>query len=272
MRATCSSAYQSLPMPTRRTSIDGSPTSRRSIRTDGRQSLAQPKSSPDHAQIDASAVASVGEGGLSIEQRTGRIRFEPLTDDHPLLGTLVAPDEKFGAHDAASGQHALRPRSEDAVVDKPVYVRVRNTVEGGSLFWRADRRRGAEPLLGDRGARLVHAGAGGLETPPSRSSSGTAPTSSTSRSRPVAADLVFGSTNAIVGRDAEDSARAHSLGRRGNVDRERPAGQGATFASPALFAVANRTSTSTRTRCTSPRPPRLRVPEVLRDSASAVCA
>ena len=87
--------------------------------------------------IDAAALASAGEQGLTIERAPDGIRFEALTDDHPLLGTLVAPDDKFRAHNAALWTHGLLvhvPR--DVVVDKPLYVRVTNAVEGGSLFWR----------------------------------------------------------------------------------------------------------------------------------------
>ena len=40
-------------------------------------------------EIDASGVAFVGETGITIENAPAGIRFEHLTDDHPLLGTLV---------------------------------------------------------------------------------------------------------------------------------------------------------------------------------------
>ncbi|HEX6131419.1 MAG TPA: Fe-S cluster assembly protein SufD, partial [Actinomycetota bacterium] len=46
-------------------------------------------------------------------------------------------DEKFAAHNAALWKHGLLvhvPRG--VVVEKPLYVRVANAVEGGSLFWR----------------------------------------------------------------------------------------------------------------------------------------
>ena len=65
------------------------------------------------------------------------IRFEALTDDHPLLGTLVGADEKFSAHNAALWQHGLLVHVPAGVeLDQPLYLRVANTVEGGSLFWR----------------------------------------------------------------------------------------------------------------------------------------
>ena len=65
------------------------------------------------------------------------IRFEPLTDDHELLYSLVGWEEKFAAHNAAMWKHGLLvhvPRG--VVLEKPLYVRIANAVEGGSLFWR----------------------------------------------------------------------------------------------------------------------------------------
>jgi Fe-S cluster assembly protein SufD len=87
--------------------------------------------------VDAAGVAYAGEAGLEIEKAPAGIRFEPLTDDHPLLHSLVGWDEKFAAHNAALWQHGLLvhvPR--DVVLEQPLYVRIANTVEGGSLFWR----------------------------------------------------------------------------------------------------------------------------------------
>ena len=63
--------------------------------------------------------------------------FELLTDDHPLLGTLVGHTEKFAAHNAAMWEHGLLVHvPKGVVVDKPIYVRIANAVDGGSLFWR----------------------------------------------------------------------------------------------------------------------------------------
>jgi Fe-S cluster assembly protein SufD len=87
--------------------------------------------------VDAAGVAYAGEAGLEIENAPAGIRFERLTDDHPLLHSLVGWDEKFAAHNAALWQHGLLvhvPR--DVVLEQPLYVRIANTVEGGSLFWR----------------------------------------------------------------------------------------------------------------------------------------
>ncbi|RDI75594.1 sufD: FeS assembly protein SufD [Gaiella occulta] len=87
--------------------------------------------------IDAAGVAAVTEGGVTIEHAPDGIRFELLADDHPLLGTLVGHDEKFAAHNAAMWQHGLLVHvPSGVVVEKPLFVRIANTVEGGSLFWR----------------------------------------------------------------------------------------------------------------------------------------
>ena len=88
-------------------------------------------------EIDASGIAFVGETGITIENAPEGIRFELLTDDHPLLGTLVGHTEKFAAHNAAMWAHGLLVHvPKGVVVDKPIYVRIANAVEGGSLFWR----------------------------------------------------------------------------------------------------------------------------------------
>ena len=88
-------------------------------------------------EIDASGVVSVGEGGITIEHAPDGIRLELLTDDHPLLGSLVGYSEKFAAHNAAMWKHGLLVHvPSGVVVEKPIYVRITNAVEGGSLFWR----------------------------------------------------------------------------------------------------------------------------------------
>ena len=68
---------------------------------------------------------------------TPALRFEPLTDDHPLLGWLVQPDDKLRAHNAAVWQNGLLVHvAEGVVVEKPLYLRVASSAPGGSLFWR----------------------------------------------------------------------------------------------------------------------------------------
>ena len=88
-------------------------------------------------EIDASGVASVGENGITIERAPEGVRFELLTDTHPLLGTLVGHSEKFAAHNAAMWEHGLLVHvPKGIVVEKPIFIRVANAIEGGSLFWR----------------------------------------------------------------------------------------------------------------------------------------
>ena len=88
-------------------------------------------------ELDASGVAFVGESGITIESAPEGIRFELLGEDHPLLGTLVGHDEKFAAHNAAMWTHGLLVHvPKGVVVEKPLYIRIANAVEGGSLFWR----------------------------------------------------------------------------------------------------------------------------------------
>jgi len=92
---------------------------------------------PSLLDLDVAGVAHVGESGIEIERIPDGIRFEPLPEDHELLYSLVGWDEKFAAHNAAMWKHGLLvhvPRG--VVVEKPLYVRIANGVEGGSLFWR----------------------------------------------------------------------------------------------------------------------------------------
>ena len=58
-------------------------------------------------ELDVAGVAHLGEAGVTIERAPDGIRFEALTDDHPLLGTLVGTDDKFSAHNAALWEHGL---------------------------------------------------------------------------------------------------------------------------------------------------------------------
>ncbi|HET9461809.1 MAG TPA: Fe-S cluster assembly protein SufD [Gaiellaceae bacterium] len=94
-------------------------------------------SAPSLLELDASGLAYVREAGIEFASAPEGIRFEPLPEDHELLYSLVGWDEKFAAHNAALWQHGLLvhvPRG--VVLDKPLYVRIANSVEGGSLFWR----------------------------------------------------------------------------------------------------------------------------------------
>jgi Fe-S cluster assembly protein SufD len=87
-------------------------------------------------EIDVAALATVSEGGIEIERAPEGVTFEPLSD-HELLGTLVGADNKFTAHNAAAWKHGLLVRVPRGVeLDKPLYVRLANSVDHGSLFWR----------------------------------------------------------------------------------------------------------------------------------------
>ena len=87
--------------------------------------------------IDAAAVASVGEGGIEIGAVPEGVTFEPLTDDADRLGTLVDAEDKFTAHNAALWKHGLLVRVAKGVeLEKPLYVRVASTADGASVFWR----------------------------------------------------------------------------------------------------------------------------------------
>jgi Fe-S cluster assembly protein SufD len=87
--------------------------------------------------LDVAALASVTEDGIEIERGApDGVTFEPLRD-HELLGTLVGAEEKFAAHNAALWEHGLLVVvSKGVVLDKPLYVRIANSREGGALFWR----------------------------------------------------------------------------------------------------------------------------------------
>ena len=87
--------------------------------------------------LDVAAIATVSEGGIEIERAPEGVIFEPLDEAHPRLHELVGYDEKFAAHNAAMWKHGVLvvvPRG--VVLEKPLYVRIANTVEHGSLFFR----------------------------------------------------------------------------------------------------------------------------------------
>jgi Fe-S cluster assembly protein SufD len=88
-------------------------------------------------ELDVAGLATITEHGVEIERAPDGITFAPLTEDHERLYSLVGWDEKFAAHNAAVWEHGLLVVVPQGVVlDKPLYVRVTNSTEGGSLFWR----------------------------------------------------------------------------------------------------------------------------------------
>jgi Fe-S cluster assembly protein SufD len=88
-------------------------------------------------ELDVAGLAFVGEGGIEIERAPDGVTFAPLGEDHERLHELVGWDEKFAAHNAAEWKHGLLVHVPKGVVlEQPLYVRIANSAEGGSLFWR----------------------------------------------------------------------------------------------------------------------------------------
>jgi Fe-S cluster assembly protein SufD len=86
--------------------------------------------------IDVSGMAHVSEDGIEIQRAPDGVTFEPLAE-HERLGTLVGPDDKFTAHNAARWRHGLLVRVPKGVeLEQPLYVRIANSSQDGSLFWR----------------------------------------------------------------------------------------------------------------------------------------
>ncbi len=137
-RAELLERYQALPLPTtkdehwRFTDLAGFDPD--AWTANGAVGIAAP---PSLLDVEVAGVAHVGESGIEIESAPEGVRFEPLTHEHEHLYSLVGSDEKFAAHNAAMWEHGLLvhvPRG--VVLERPLYVRVANSVEGGSLFWR----------------------------------------------------------------------------------------------------------------------------------------
>ena len=136
-RAELLERYRALPLPTkadehwRFTDLQGFDPD--AYATNGSTAVAV---APTMLEIEADGIAHVFEGGVEIERAPDGITFAPL-EDHPLLGSLVGTDEKFAAHNAALWKHGLLvhvPRG--VVLERPLYVRIVNSVAAGSLFWR----------------------------------------------------------------------------------------------------------------------------------------
>jgi Fe-S cluster assembly protein SufD len=88
-------------------------------------------------ELDAAGIASVDGSGIEIHVAApDGVTFAPL-ETHELLGELVGAGDKLTAHNAAMWRNGLLvhvPRG--MVLEKPLYVRVASTGEGGALFWR----------------------------------------------------------------------------------------------------------------------------------------
>src|SRR6059058_1661419 len=100
----------------------------------GQTRAAAPKGMLD---LDVAGLATITESSVEIERAPEGITFAPLTEEHERLYSLVGWDEKFAAHNAAVWEHGLLVVVPKGVeLDKPLYVRVTNSTEGGSLLWR----------------------------------------------------------------------------------------------------------------------------------------
>ena len=137
-RAEALERYRALPLPTTRDEhwrfTDLAGFDPEAWVSDGASGIAAP---PTMLELDVSGAANVGEGGLEVVSAPESVRFEALPEDHELLYSLVGWDEKFAAHNAARWRNGLLVLVPEGVeLEKPLYVRVANAVEGGSLFWR----------------------------------------------------------------------------------------------------------------------------------------
>jgi Fe-S cluster assembly protein SufD len=87
--------------------------------------------------MELSALVTVTEAGVQVERAADGLRVEQLTDEHPLLGTLVGAEEKLAAHNAAQWRNGLLVVVPKGVVlEHPMYVRVVSSAERGASFWR----------------------------------------------------------------------------------------------------------------------------------------
>ncbi|MGH3007109.1 MAG: Fe-S cluster assembly protein SufD [Gaiellaceae bacterium] len=86
--------------------------------------------------IDAAAIAEVTESGVEVRRAPDGVTFEPL-GEHERLGELVGVEDKLTAHNAAAWKHGLLVRVPAGVeIEKPLYVRVGSSKDGGALLWR----------------------------------------------------------------------------------------------------------------------------------------
>ncbi len=139
MRADLLERYRSLPLPTTRdehwrfTDLAGFDPEAWSATTPAAASTP----ADAFVDLDAAGVAMLDESGVTIVSAPEGVRFEALTDAEPLLGSLVGPDDKLRAHNAAVWEHGLLVHVGAGIeLERPLFLRVTNTVDGGSLLWR----------------------------------------------------------------------------------------------------------------------------------------
>jgi Fe-S cluster assembly protein SufD len=115
----------------------------------GRVSDTRPGPAATMLELDVAGVATITEDGVEIQRAPDGITFAPLPEEQEKLYSLVGWNEKFAAHNAAVWEHGLLVHVPQGVeLEKPLYVRVSNSVEGGSLFWRL-------LVIADAGARFT---------------------------------------------------------------------------------------------------------------------
>ena len=155
----CSSAIALCRCRRSRRSTGGSPISRGSTRTRG------PGTAPAGASHHGGAPCSRSMPPRSRRRvkethdrgRPGRCSVR-ASHRGPPAGRLTraAGRQVPRSQRGALGARTARRTHPGVVVEEPLYVRVVNTIEGGSLFWRLldERGGGAEQLQRDRGAFL----------------------------------------------------------------------------------------------------------------------
>jgi Fe-S cluster assembly protein SufD len=88
-------------------------------------------------EIDVAGTALVTESGIEIASAPEGVTFAPLDEAHERLYDLVGWNEKFAAHNAALWRHGLLVHVPTGVeLERPLYVRIANGADNGSLFWR----------------------------------------------------------------------------------------------------------------------------------------
>jgi len=90
-------------------------------------------------ELEVAGWAEVSETGIRVHSvpAVEGVRFEALDENDPRLYSIVGWDEKFAAHNAALWQHGLLVHVPKGVeLEQPLYVRIANSVPGGSIFWR----------------------------------------------------------------------------------------------------------------------------------------
>jgi Fe-S cluster assembly protein SufD len=87
--------------------------------------------------LDVAGLATITEGGVSIERAPDGVTFAPLDESHERLYSLVGWEEKFAAHNAAVWEHGLLVHVPKGVeLEKPLYVRITSSTDNTALFWR----------------------------------------------------------------------------------------------------------------------------------------